>query len=73
MVNKDNSCKYKLIGFVSHLGETDNNRHFISYCKNPIDDIWYKYNDAIVSKIENFKKDIKDNVIPDVLFFQKQE
>jgi len=71
MVNKNNICKYKLIGIVSHLGENNNNRLFISYCKNPIDDIWYKYNDDIVSKIENFKKDI-DNVIPDVLFFQKK-
>jgi len=73
VVNKDTNYNYKLIGVVSHLGETDNNRHFISYCKNPIDDIWYKYNDDIVSKIENLKRDIKDNIVPDFLFFQKQE
>mgnify|MGYP002626086789 CR=1 FL=1 len=51
MANKDTYFEYKLVGIVSHLGESDNNKSFIAYCKNPINDIWYKYNDDIISKI----------------------
>ncbi len=72
VVNNSINNNYKLIGIIYHLRESDNNQSFLACCKNPIDDMWYKYNDDMVSKIENFKMDIKD-IVPDVLFFQKQE
>jgi ubiquitin C-terminal hydrolase len=73
VVNNSINNNYKLIGIISHLRENDSHRLFIACCKNPIDDMWYKYNDDMVTKIENLKNDIKDYIVPDVLFFQKQE
>jgi len=68
--NKQNVF-YKLIGVVTHLGESGASGHFISYCKSPIDGKWYSYNDDIVSKVTDFKKEIIDFAMPYILFFQK--
>ena len=63
--------KYKLIGVVTHMGESGASGHFIAYCKSPIDKEWYRYNDDLVSKVLNFKKEIIDYAMPYILFFQK--
>jgi len=68
--NKQNIF-YELIGVVTHLGESGASGHFISYCKSPIDRDWYCYNDDIVSKVKDFKKEIIDFAMPYILFFQK--
>ena len=73
VVDKTTSFNYELIGVVTHLEESGNSEHFIAYCKSPIDENWYQYNDELVSKIENFNKDIKDNTLSDILFYQKKE
>ena len=44
---------YKLIGVITHIGESSMGGHFISYCRDPITDLWYKYNDAIVNQVNN--------------------
>ena len=62
---------YKLIGVVTHLGESGASGHFIAYCKSPIDGEWYKYNDDLVTKVYNFKQEIIDYAMPYILFFQK--
>ena len=62
---------FKLIGVVTHLGESDASGHFIAYSKSPIDDKWYKYNDDLVTKVINFKEEIIDYAMPYILFFQK--
>ena len=59
--------KYKLIGVVTHMGASGAGGHYISFCKNPIDNNWYKYNE-FVSKVNNFQKVIIDYVTPDLLF-----
>ena len=46
---KDNGFYYKLIGVITHIGESNMSGHFIAYYKDPIDNQWYKYSDAIVS------------------------
>ena len=45
--------------------------HFISYCRDPITNKWHKYNDAIVSEVNNFEKDVINFAMPYLLFYQK--
>ena len=47
--------------------------HFIAYCRDPINDEWNKYNDAIVSPVIDFKKEVIDFAMPYVLFYQKKK
>ena len=69
---KDNGCMYQLIGVITHLGESSMSGHFIAYCRDPINKTsWYKYNDAIVSDVSDFKKEVIDFAMPYLLFYQK--
>ena len=63
---------YELIGVINHLGEYDSTGHFIAACKSPINNQWYRYNDAVVTNITNFKNDILDFGEPHVLFYKRQ-
>ena len=65
-------CFYKLIGVITHLGESGMGGHFISYCKNPINFQWNKYNDSTVSSVNDFKSEVIDYAMPYLLFYQKQ-
>ena len=62
---------YNLYGVITHYGESGPNSHFIASCKSPIDNKWYKYNDAIVNPIKDFKKEVIDFGTPYILFYQK--
>ena len=68
---KTTGVNYKLIGVITHLGESGMSGHFIAFCRDPIDNIWYKFNDAIVSPVENFKNEVIDYAMPYLLFYQK--
>ena len=63
---------YELICVINHLGEYDSSGHFIAACKSPINNRWYRYNDAVVTNITNFKNDILDFGEPHVLFYKRQ-
>jgi ubiquitin carboxyl-terminal hydrolase 2/21 len=63
--------KYKLMGVISHLGESGMGGHFIAYCKDPITQKWYKYNDLIVDEVQDFKKEVIDFAMPYLLFYEK--
>ena len=67
---KEVKFKYNLIGVVSFIGESIDGK-FIAFCKSPIDNQWYKYNDDIVSKVVNFNDEIIKNSLPYILFYQK--
>ena len=41
---------YELTGVICHFGSNDDGGHFIAYCKNCDDCIWYKFNDGIITK-----------------------
>ena len=72
--DKTTGCKYKLIGVITHLGESSMSGHFIAYCRDPINKVnWYKYNDAIVSDVSDFKKEVIDFAMPYLLFYQKDK
>ncbi len=42
--------EFELVGFIVHIGTTPNSGHYVVYVK--YDDIWYLYNDTIISKID---------------------
>ena len=66
---------YNLYGVITHLGESGPNAHFVASCKSPVDNNWYRYNDAFVVPIpfQNFKKDIYDLGNPYILFYEKEK
>ena len=64
---------YNLYGVITHIGQSGPNALFVASCKSPIDNKWYRYNDAIVSPINNIQKDVIDFGIPYILFYQRNE
>ena len=68
---KKSGFNYRLIGVITHMGESGVRGHFIAHCRSPIDNQWYKYNDDIVSKVVNFNDEIIKNSLPYILFYQK--
>ena len=68
---KNTGYKYKLIGVITHIGESSMSGHFIAYCYDQIQSKWYKYNDAIVNEVSNFKNEVIDFAMPYLLFYQK--
>ena len=63
--------KYKLIGVISHIGESGMGGHFIAYCRDPIKNEWNKFNDAIVTKVVDFQNEVINFAMPYLLFYQK--
>ncbi len=63
---------YNLYGVITHLGQSGPNAHFVAACKSPVDGNWYRYNDAIVTQINNFQNDIYNFGTPYILFYEKQ-
>ena len=63
--------KYNLYGVITHIGESGPNAHFVASCKSPVDGLWYRYNDALVSPIKDLKKEVYDFANPYILFYQK--
>jgi len=62
---------YNLIGVEIYLN--GGGGHFISYGKNPIDGLWHEYNDTVVFKISDIKHQVDFNVMPYILFYQKEK
>ena len=69
---QNTGTQYELFGVITHIGESGMGGHFIAYCKNPISHDWNRYNDSIVNKVDNFKKDVIDYAMPYLLFYQKR-
>ena len=69
--HKETGSKYKLIGVITHLGQSDMSGHFIAYCKEPISNNWYKYNDAMVNHVKDFQREVINFAMPYLLFYQK--
>ena len=68
---KNTGYKYKLIGVITHLGESGMGGHFIAYCRDPINGEWNKYNDAIVTDVIDFQNEVINFANPYLLFYQK--
>lgn len=67
----DTGFSYKLIGVVTYIGNDGENKKFFSYCKNPIDIKWYKFENDFVIPVINFQNEIMDYGSPYILFYQK--
>ena len=52
------------------MGESGMGGHFIAYCCDPHFEKWYKYNDAIVTKVEDFQNEVINYAMPYLLFYQ---
>ena len=66
-----NPGNYLLYGVVKHFGDSSSCGHFAAYCRSPIDNCWYFYNDAIVTPInENEKARIQENGLTYILFYK---
>ena len=72
--HKETGVNYQLIGVITHLGGDGMDGHFIAYCKNPISNSWYQYNDSLVNEVNyaNFKTEVIDYAMPYLLFYQKK-
>ena len=68
---KKTGFNYKLIGVITHLGESNMSGHFIAYCRDPILGKWHKYNDAIVNEVIDFQNEVINFAMPYLLFYQK--
>ena len=54
---------YNLYGVITHIGQSGPNAHFMAACKSPVDNHWYRYNDAIVSPINDIPNYIIINLL----------
>jgi hypothetical protein len=61
---------FKLIGVISSFENEKKKNDFIAYCRNPISNDWYKYNDTEINTCD-FKNDISNVSKPYLLFYQK--
>ena len=68
---RDTGYYYKLIGVITHIGESGMGGHFIAYCRDPLTNNWHKYNDAIVSDVSDFQNEVINFAMPYLLFYQK--
>ena len=64
---------YDLYGVITHIGQSGPYAHFVASCKSPIDQKWYRYNDAFVSPINNLQNEVIDFGTPYILFYEKKE
>ena len=67
--SKQCPTKYKLIGVISHFGESNMSGHFIADCRH-FDGKWYTFNDSIVTG-PNYKYTKKGT--PYILFYENED
>ena len=71
--DKNSNNKYELIAVLTHIGPSGMAGHFIAFCKSPVDDKWYCYNDADVQEVIDPRQQNNDQIegIPYVLYYQR--
>ena len=67
----NSGVNYQLMGVITHMGESGMSGHFIAYCKSPISETWFQYNDSKVSQVVNFQSEVINYAMPYLLFYQK--
>ena len=74
--NLDPSVKWiykRLSSVVTHLGESGDGGHFVAHTISQTNGLRYLFNDAIVSKDEDFKKEVIDFGMPYLLFYTNMD
>jgi len=64
---------YNLKSIITHYGQSGPNAHFIAFCKSPINNKWYKYDDAFVDPVVDVQKEIVNFGTPYILFYEKSK
>ena len=67
---KNLGCNYNLIGTIINFWESEK-QYVVAYCRDPLSERWYKYNDEIVSEINDFQNEVINSSIPDLLIYKK--
>ena len=70
-LKKQNNLFYSLYGVITHIGPSSMGGHFIAFCKSPIDNKWYRFNDSMVTPVDDFYRDIHEYGCPYVLFYER--
>ncbi len=66
--------KYQLISVVTHMGSSGMSGHFISYCLNPLNNKWEKFNDdQEVQDVKDFYQEVVNYAMPYILFYHITE
>ena len=74
VIEKTCDPNYELIGVLTHFGPSGMAGHFVAYCKSPINDRWYLYNDSIVTPCNSdVESEMQSNGIPYILFYQRRK
>ena len=69
-----NSGIYNLRGIVAFcLNSIINSNAYAAYCKNPINNLWYKYENNSVIQINNAINEVNEIYFPCVLFYQNDD
>ena len=62
---------FQLYGVVKHYLDSSSSGYFTAYCRSPIDNYWYYYNDSLVSPIsEQEKYKIQELGLTCILFYK---
>ena len=65
------TISYNLYGVITCIGQSDSSSLFIALCKNQINNKWYRFNDAFISPINDFQKDVIEFGTPHILFYRR--
>ena len=72
---KETGCNYELFGVITHIGSSDMGGHFIAYCKSYFQNDynkWYRFNDSLVTPVNDFQKEVIQFAMPYLLFYKKK-
>lgn len=67
--NNNTEHKYNLFAVTNHYGNL-NGGHYLSYCKNFINNSWYKFNDSNISFVSDISSEIINNNAY-ILYYEK--
>ena len=72
VIDKTCNSNYELISVLVLQRINNISFHYLAFCKSPIDNEWYLYNDSNVTPcLYNIINEIQLNYIPYILFYQK--
>ena len=65
---KDGNTFFELYAVICHIGPSSMSGHFVAFCKNHINNKWYKFNDSIVTACQKSNEYLMG--MPYILFYR---
>ena len=65
----DNKIIFNLYGIICL---SDNDIHYAAFCRNPVNKMWYKYNDNVIEAVNDLGNDVNEFGVPVALFYQME-